>query len=112
MLEDSSKNEDELVFKFRDVRSSFENACIDANIPTGRPYGITPHSLRHTAACRLINGHLPIQMVSRILSHENPQTTYRYLSSTDETLRQAASIFESIQTSTTNDSQIESDLNN
>ncbi len=112
LWEDSSKNEDELVFKFRDVRSSFENACIDANIPTGRPYGITPHSLRHTAACRLINGHLPIQMVSRILSHENPQTTYRYLSSTDETLRQAASIFESIQTSTTNDSQIESDLNN
>ncbi len=93
----SSKNADELVFKMKDVRKSFENACIAANIPTGRPFGITPHSLRHSAATRLINNHLPIQMVSRILSHENPQTTYRYLSSTDETLRQAASIFESIQ---------------
>ncbi len=112
LWENSSKNEDELVFKFRDVRSSFENACIDAGIPTGRPFGITLHSLRHSAATRLINGHLPIQMVSRILSHENPQTTYRYLSSTDETLWQAASIFESIQHQTTNDSQIESDLIN
>jgi molybdate transport system regulatory protein len=111
LWEDSSKSEDELVFKFRDVRSSFENACIDAGIPTGRPFGITLHSLRHSAATRLINGHLPIQMVSRILSHENPQTTYRYLSSTDETLWQAASIFESIQTST-NNTQIESDLVN
>lgn len=111
LWEDSSKNEDELVFKFRDVRSSFENACIDAGIPTGRPFGITLHSLRHSAATRLINGHLPIQMVSRILSHENPQTTYRYLFSTDETLSQAASIFESIQTST-NNTQIESDLIN
>jgi integrase len=112
LWQDSSKNENELIFKFRDVRSSFENACIDAGIPTGRPFGITLHSLRHSAATRLINGHLPIQMVSRILSHENPQTTYRYLSSTDETLRQAASIFESIQNPTTNDSQIESKLIN
>jgi integrase len=112
LWENSSKNEDELVFKLKDVRKSFENACIEANIPTGRPFGITLHSLRHSAATRLINGHLPIQMVSRILSHENPQTTYRYLSSTDETLWQAASIFESIQHQTTNDSQIESDLIN
>ncbi len=97
LWEDSNKNEDSLVFKFKDVRKSFENACIEASIPTGSPYGITLHSLRHSAATRLINGHLPIQMVSRILSHENPLTTYRYLSSTDETLRQAASIFESLQ---------------
>lgn len=31
---------------------------VAANIPTGRPFGITPHSLRHSAATCLINGHL------------------------------------------------------
>jgi hypothetical protein len=36
-------------------------------------------------------------MVGRILGHQQPQTTYRYLSTNDETLRQAASILESIQ---------------
>lgn len=112
LWEESSKNEDELVFKFKNARDSFQNACIDADIPIGRPFGITLHSLRHSAATRLINGNLPIQMVSRILSHENPQTTYRYLSSTDETLRQAASIFESIQNPASSDSQTESDFIN
>ncbi len=38
-----------------------------------------------------------IQLVGRILGHQQPQTTYRYLSANDETLRQAASILESIQ---------------
>jgi integrase len=99
LWENSDKNENSKVFNFTDVRTSFEMACKEAGIETGRPFGITVHSLRHTAATRLINGHLPVQMVSRILSHENPITTYRYLSSTDETLRQAASIFESIQQS-------------
>lgn len=98
LWENSDKNEDSMVFNFKDVRDSFEVSCQEAGIETGRPFGITIHSLRHTAATRLINGHLPVQMVSRILSHENPITTYRYLSSTDETLRKAVSIFESIQT--------------
>ena len=97
LWENSDKKLDSSVFSFSDVRKSFENACIEAEIPTGRPFGITLHSLRHTAATRLINGKLPIQMVSRILSHENPVTTYRYLSSTDETLNKAVEIFETIQ---------------
>ena len=106
----SDRKEDSSVFNLSCVKKSFESACKDADIPTGRPFGITLHSLRHTAATRLINGNLPIQMVSRILSHENPQTTYRYLSSTDETLWKAASIFESIQQN--NNSEIESELIN
>ncbi len=93
LWESSDKNENSNVFHFSDVRKSFEVACIEANIPTGRPFGITIHSLRHTAATRLVKGHLPIQMVGRILSHQNPQTTYRYLTANDETLREAASIF-------------------
>ena len=84
-------------FNFKCVRNSFENACRKAGIETGSPFGITLHSLRHTAATRLINGNLPIQMVGRILSHQNPQTTYRYLTANNETLYKAASIFESIQ---------------
>jgi integrase len=59
--------------------------------------GLTLHSLRHTAATRLVKGNLPIQMVGRILGHTQPQTTYRYLSANDETLFQAASILESVQ---------------
>ncbi len=97
LRENSDNKEDSLVFNFKDVRDSFENACKDANIETGRPFGITLHSLRHTAATRLVKGQMPIQMVGRILSHQNPQTTYRYLSANDETLRQAATIFESVQ---------------
>lgn len=93
----SNKNEDSFIFKFSDVRKSFEVACHEAGIETGRPFGITLHSLRHTAATRLVKGQMSIQMVGRILSHQNPQTTYRYLSANDETLREAASIFESIQ---------------
>jgi integrase len=112
LWESSNKNEDSLVFNFKDVRTSFENACKEAGIETGRPFEITPHSLRHTAATRLINGQLPIQMVSRILSHENPQTTYRYLSANDETLKQAASIFESVQLQNPYDFVIESELIN
>ena len=93
----SGKNLDSLVFNMKCVRGSFENACKDAGIETGSPFGITLHSLRHTAATRLVKGQMPIQMVGRILSHQNPQTTYRYLTANDETLYQAASIFESLQ---------------
>lgn len=112
LWENSDKKVDSLVFNFKDVRDSFESACKDANIETGRPFGITLHSLRHTAATRLVNGQMSIQMVGRILSHQNPQTTYRYLSANDETLRQAATIFESFQHQIPNDSESESDFIN
>jgi integrase len=79
------------------VRKSFSSACKIAGIKEGGIDGLTLHSLRHTAATRLVRGQLPIQMVGRILGHTQPQTTYRYLSANDETLRQAASILESIQ---------------
>ncbi len=97
LWEDSDKNENSNVFGFTDVRGAFEVACKEAGIETGRPHGITIHSLRHTAATRLVKGQMPIQMVGRILSHQDPITTYRYLTANDDTLREAASIFESIQ---------------
>lgn len=86
-----------LVFNFKSIGQAFEKVCIDAGIPVGRPFGITIHSLRHTAATRLVKGQMSIQMVGRILSHQNPQTTYRYLSANDETLYQAAEILQNFQ---------------
>jgi integrase len=97
LWESSDKNENTSVFNFKCVKTAFENACRDAAIETGRPFGITLHSLRHTAATRLVKGQMPIQMVGRIFAHQNPQTTYRYLTANDETLRQAALILESVQ---------------
>jgi integrase len=60
--------------------------------------GLFIHSLRHTAATRLVKGQMPLQMVGRILGHSQPQTTYRYLSADAETTAQAARILEAFQT--------------
>jgi integrase len=93
----SDKNLSKRVFTFTVFRKSFQTACKIAGIKTGGLDGLVTHSLRHSTATRLIKGRMPIQMVGRILGHQQPQTTYRYLSANDETLRQAASILESIQ---------------
>jgi integrase len=94
----SDKKPDSLVFGLiNNVRKSFASACKDAGINHGGISGLTLHCLRHTAATRLVNGQLPLQLVGRILGHTQPQTTYRYLNSNSETLRKAASIFETIQ---------------
>ena len=85
------------VFTMRIFRVSFYTACRIAGIPTGGNDGLTVHGLRHTAATRLVQGKLPIQLVGKILGHTEIQTTYRYLTANDETLRNAAAIFESLQ---------------
>jgi integrase len=41
---------------------------------TARP---TPHSMRHTFACRMLNAGMPIYDVSKMLGHESVQTTER-----------------------------------
>jgi integrase len=82
------------------VNKQFNRACELAGLKQGGSPkdGLFIHSLRHTAATRLVKGNLPIQMVGRILGHTQPQTTYRYLSADTETITQAASILESFQT--------------
>lgn len=86
-----------LVFGIKDnVRKSFTAACKDAEIE-----GFTLHCARHTAATRLVQGQMPLQMVGRILGHTQPQTTYRYLSANAETAAQAAAILEAFQMQTT-----------
>jgi len=81
----------------RIARREFKLACEVAGIPYGSPYGITLHSLRHTAATRLVKGQMPLQVVGRILGHSQPQTTYRYLSADAEATTQAAAILEAFQ---------------
>lgn len=81
----------------RQVRFAFRAACKDANIPYGSPNGITLHSLRHTAATRLVKGQMPLQLVGRILGHSQPQTTYRYLTADADATAQAAAIMEALQ---------------
>lgn len=97
LWENSDRKVDSPVFKIKSIKKAFESACKEANIETGRPYGITLHSLRHTVASRLVKGNFPLQFTARILGHQSVTTTYRYLSTNDETLYQAASILESLQ---------------
>jgi integrase len=86
------------VFPVKDFRKSFQTACRIAGTKTGGIDGIVTHRLRHSTATRLVKGKMPIRMVGRILGHQQPQTTYRYLSDNDETLYQACEILESINT--------------
>jgi integrase len=81
----------------RVARREFKLACKWAGIFYGSPNGITLHSLRHTAATRLVKGQMPLQMVGRILGHSQPQTTYRYLSADAEATAEAARILEALQ---------------
>jgi integrase len=95
LYEASSKEPDAHVFETsRTVHRAFAKACKAAGIAYGSPHGITLHSLRHTAATRLVKGQMPLQMVGRILGHSQPQTTYRYLSADADATAQAAAILE------------------
>jgi integrase len=98
LWETSRGNFDARVFGIRNnVRKSFSSACKTAGINQGGIDGLNLHSMRHTAATRLVKGQLPLQIVGRILGHSQPQTTYRYLSADAETTAQAAAIFEAFQ---------------
>jgi integrase len=109
---DSDKRLDSLIFNFKGVRKAFDNACKDAGIETGRPFGITLHSLRHTVASRLVKKNFPLQFTARILGHQSVTTTYRYLTVSDEELFQASEILESYQQPSPNDTQNESEFVN
>lgn len=98
LWESSNKDLNSKVFGISDnVRNSFKSACKEAGIKHGGIDGMTIHSLRHTAATRLVRGQMPIQMVGRILGHTQVNTTYRYLSANAEIAQQAAAIFDALQ---------------
>lgn len=107
LWEKSTKKPDAPVFGFGIktgcTNKQFNKACQLAGLRQGgNPKdGLFIHSLRHTAATRLVKGALSLQMVGRILGHTQPSTTYRYLSADGETLTQAASILEAFQANAT-----------
>jgi integrase len=107
LWEKSNKELDAPVFGFGlktgCANKQFNKACQLAGLKQGGSPkdGLFIHSLRHTAATRLVKGQMPLQMVGRILGHSQPQTTYRYLSADAETATQAAAILEAFQANTT-----------
>jgi integrase len=86
IYEQSRRHSDDLTFGITDnVRKSFNAARKVAGLPDVRF-----HDLRHTAATRLIQAHLQLAEVGRVLGHTQPNTTYRYVNANVETARRAA----------------------
>lgn len=95
---ESRKTPDSRVFETMvNLRRAFASACESAGLVYGSPNGITLHSLRHTAATRLVQGGMSLQLAGRILGHSQASTTYRYVSANSETIAQAAAILERVQ---------------
>jgi len=67
------------------VKSAFTGARNDAELANLRF-----HDLRHSAATRLVGAHIPLAEVGRILGHQQPTTTYRYVNADNETAIRAA----------------------
>lgn len=87
-----AKDSADLVFGgVGDVKKAFDTARRMAGLPDLRF-----HDLRHTAATRLVGGHLALPEVGRLLGHTQPSTTYRYVNANVETARRAAAVFDSL----------------
>ncbi len=72
------------------VKRSFTGARKDAGLENVRF-----HDLRHTAATRLVQHHIPLSEVGRVLGHSQANTTYRYVNPDAESRRRAASVLDS-----------------
>ena len=72
---------------FRDVDTSFENACAKAGIT-----GFRFHDLRHTAASHMVMAGVPMKTVGEILGHKTAAMTERYSHLTPEHKRNAVEI--------------------
>jgi len=86
LFEQSSKSSSDLVFGITEtVKTSFTKAREAAGLADVRF-----HDLRHTAATRLVQSHISLSEVGRVLGHTQPTTTYRYVNANVETARRAA----------------------
>lgn len=85
----STKDPEGLCFGITDVKKSFESVRKAAGLP-----GVRFHDLRHTVATRLVGAGLALGEVGRILGHEKPETTYRYVNLNEEAARKAATALE------------------
>lgn len=76
--------------KLRSINKAFREACLRAGLE-----GVTPHTLRHTAATWMVQAGRPMHDVAAYLGHTNIQTTYRtYSKFTAEHLRKSAEALE------------------
>ncbi|MDI1227108.1 MAG: site-specific integrase [bacterium] len=72
--------------RVKSVNKGFREACERAGLK-----GVTPHTLRHTAATWMVQAGRPMHDVAAYLGHTNIQTTYRtYSKFTAEHLRASA----------------------
>jgi integrase len=72
----------------RCIRVGFRAACRRAGID-----GVTPHTLRHTAASWLEASDVPMEKIARFLGHANPQITRdTYAKPSVESMRGAAEV--------------------
>jgi integrase len=96
LYERSPKNLDDLVFGIRDnVKKAFMSARKAAGLNDLRF-----HDLRHTAATRLVQGHIPLSEVGRVLGHTQANTTYRYVNANVDTARRAAAVLDMLHNGT------------
>jgi integrase len=92
LWEASDKDDTALVFGITDTfKTAFNGACRASGLD-----GVRFHDLRHTAATRLVGGHLSLYEVGRILGHTQPTTTYRYVNANHETIRRAAAVIDAL----------------
>lgn len=66
------------------VRIAFRRACAEA----GLPRIVTPHSLRHGYATRLLEANVSIRVVQGLLGHASIRSTQRYTHLTEPIRRQ------------------------
>jgi len=86
-----------LVFGVKNnVKRAFEGARKDAGLPDLRF-----HDLRHSAATRLVQAHIPLSEVGRVLGHSVANTTYRYVNADLETAQRAATALDNFHAETT-----------
>lgn len=108
LWEQSPKDPDVLVFGIQsNVRRSFSAVCKTAKIT-----GLRIHDLRHTAASRMVEGHLPLSEVGKILGHQQPQTTWRYVNANAETARRAADVLDALNAKAQESAEMQSEAVN
>jgi integrase len=79
-----SRNGDEKVFPFKNIRSAFEGARERAGVPELRF-----HDLRHTYATRLVESGCDIVLIQKLLGHSTLLVTQRYTHACENRMREA-----------------------
>jgi len=101
LQEKSTKISTSLVFGIAStIKTAFNSARKMAGLPDVRI-----HDLRHTAATRLVQGHVALSEVGRVLGHTQANTTYRYVNANVETARRAADVLASFSENRENEAE-------